>query len=282
MRMETLSIPSDTCAMGFSDCGSPQYSAIEYAADYSTYSPAIHDYERSDSFSSYDDRKDSTSSYDTRKNSTSSSLFEDQYVRTSSYGSDSSDALLHDDLTCSLSNMSISSSDSGVCDTGLPYTANSIDSSCHISSPYNNNSGVYDNNMYYSNNSNSLRNPTKSTRQRKSACRGAQKGSEVPRRSSAPARQGEEEVSRKDSRVYDVQLESDNVLLFVPDLDLVKSHLMSAVRAEVDNLKEEIGELKQHITRVEHENSVLRQYAPADAIQLLGPPQPRRGNPAIE
>ena len=57
----------------------------------------------------------------------------------------------------------------------------------------------------------------------------------VPRRRSAPARDGlktsnsnssssssSSSTSRKDSFVYDVQLESDNVLLFVPDL--VSSH----------------------------------------------------------
>lgn len=44
----------------------------------------------------------------------------------------------------------------------------------------------------------------------------------VPRRSSAPARGGSNDASdaatRKDSFIYDVQLDSDNVLLFVPDL----------------------------------------------------------------
>jgi len=287
MRMEALSIPSDN-TMGFSECGgSPQYSSIDYAPDYHSYSPALpEEYETADSVSSYDTRKDSTSSYD-RKDSSSSSLFEDHYTRTPSYSSDASDVVLHEDLAGSLSNMSISSADSGVCDTGLPYTASSIDTSCHISSPYSNNSGIYDTTQQpmYSNSgcdSNTLRSPVNksSSRQRKSACRGAAKGAAsegVPRRSSAPARQGDDSSARKDSRVYDVQLESDNVLLFVPDLDLVKSHLMYAVRAEVDVLKEEIGELYQYINRVEYENSVLRQYAPQEALQIVGPqPPPRR------
>ena len=42
----------------------------------------------------------------------------------------------------------------------------------------------------------------------------------VPRRSSAPAKSNT--TSRKDSFVYDVQLDSDNVLLFVPDLVSVR------------------------------------------------------------
>ncbi|KAF2360925.1 TSC-22 / Dip / Bun [Trinorchestia longiramus] len=98
----------------------------------------------------------------------------------------------------------------------------------------------------------------------------------VPRRSSAPAKgvssESSAQASRKDSFIYDVQLESDNVLLFVPDLDLVKSHLMFAVREEVDVLKERIGELMERINHLEYENTVLRKYASPETLQQLQHP----------
>ena len=44
-------------------------------------------------------------------------------------------------------------------------------------------------------------------------------------------------------------------------MDLVKSHLMFAVREEVEVLKERISELMERITFLESENSILRSSA---------------------
>jgi hypothetical protein len=52
-------------------------------------------------------------------------------------------------------------------------------------------------------------------------------------------------------------------------MDLVKSHLMFAVREEVDVLKEKIVELLDRIQVLEHENSMLRNYVPADILSTL-------------
>ncbi|RXG72911.1 TSC22 domain family protein 4 [Armadillidium vulgare] len=80
--------------------------------------------------------------------------------------------------------------------------------------------------------------------------------------------------SRKDSFVYDVRLPDEQFLFFVPDLDLVKSHLMFAVREEVDVLKDRIVELMDRIKHLECENSVLRQYASPEVLQQLPNPLP--------
>ncbi|XP_045106129.1 TSC22 domain family protein 2-like [Portunus trituberculatus] len=52
-------------------------------------------------------------------------------------------------------------------------------------------------------------------------------------------------------------------------MDLVKSHLMFAVREEVEVLKEKITELLDRISQLEYENMVLRQYATQEALQKI-------------
>ncbi|KAK8725779.1 hypothetical protein OTU49_010478 [Cherax quadricarinatus] len=79
--------------------------------------------------------------------------------------------------------------------------------------------------------------------------------------------------SRKNSFVYDVRLTDEQFLFFVPDLDLVKSHLMFAVREEVEVLKEKITELMERISQLEYENTVLRQYATQEALQQIQQPR---------
>ena len=51
--------------------------------------------------------------------------------------------------------------------------------------------------------------------------------------------------------------------------DLVKSHLMFAVREEVDVLKEQIKELVEKNSQLEYENTLLRRTAPADTLAEL-------------
>ncbi|XP_047739512.1 TSC22 domain family protein 1 isoform X1 [Hyalella azteca] len=52
-------------------------------------------------------------------------------------------------------------------------------------------------------------------------------------------------------------------------MDLVKSHLMFAVREEVDVLKERIVELMERINHLEYENNILKKYASPEALQQL-------------
>ncbi|CAL4188930.1 unnamed protein product [Meganyctiphanes norvegica] len=75
--------------------------------------------------------------------------------------------------------------------------------------------------------------------------------------------------NRKSSYVYDVRLTDEQFLFLVPDLDLVKSHLMFAVREEVEVLKEKITELMERINQLEYENTVLKQYATNEALQQI-------------
>lgn len=51
--------------------------------------------------------------------------------------------------------------------------------------------------------------------------------------------------------------------------DLVKSHLMFAVREEVEVLKEKISELMERITQLEYENSILRANASQETLAQL-------------
>ncbi|KAK4287977.1 hypothetical protein Pmani_038968 [Petrolisthes manimaculis] len=92
--------------------------------------------------------------------------------------------------------------------------------------------------------------------------------------SSTPTRRTKDDTkrSRKNSFVYDVRLTDEQFLFFVPDFDLVKSHLMFAVREEVEVLKEKITELMDRISQLEYENMVLRQYATQEALQQLQQP----------
>ena len=59
------------------------------------------------------------------------------------------------------------------------------------------------------------------------------------------------------------------MLSFLLFQDLVKSHLMFAVREEVEVLKEKITELLDRISQLEYENMVLRQYATQEALQKI-------------
>lgn len=52
-------------------------------------------------------------------------------------------------------------------------------------------------------------------------------------------------------------------------MDLVKSHLMYAVREEVEVLKEKIAELMDRINLLEAENSILKAHASPDTLAQL-------------
>ncbi|XP_076757316.1 uncharacterized protein LOC143427259 isoform X1 [Xylocopa sonorina] len=52
-------------------------------------------------------------------------------------------------------------------------------------------------------------------------------------------------------------------------MDLVKSHLMFAVREEVEVLKEKIAELMDRINQLEAENSILKAHATPETLALL-------------
>jgi polyhydroxyalkanoate synthesis regulator phasin len=52
-------------------------------------------------------------------------------------------------------------------------------------------------------------------------------------------------------------------------MDLVKSHLMFAVREEVDVLRERITELNARVEQLEHENALLRAHVPPETLNLL-------------
>lgn len=64
--------------------------------------------------------------------------------------------------------------------------------------------------------------------------------------------------------------------------DLVKSHLMFAVREEVEVLKEQIRDLAERNAALEQENGLLRALAspeqlaqlPSSGVPRLGPPAP--------
>ena len=57
-------------------------------------------------------------------------------------------------------------------------------------------------------------------------------------------------------------------------MDLVKSHLMFAVREEVEVLKEQIKELLEQNAQLEHENTILRNNASPETIAKLSQPRP--------
>jgi hypothetical protein len=52
-------------------------------------------------------------------------------------------------------------------------------------------------------------------------------------------------------------------------MDLVKSHLMFAVREEVEVLKEKIAELMERISQLEYENGILRANASQETLAQL-------------
>ncbi|KFD55779.1 TSC-22/dip/bun family protein [Trichuris suis] len=53
-------------------------------------------------------------------------------------------------------------------------------------------------------------------------------------------------------------------------MDLVKTHLLYAVREEVEVLKERIDKLEKTSRRLEAENKVLREHAPPEIVAQLG------------
>lgn len=62
-------------------------------------------------------------------------------------------------------------------------------------------------------------------------------------------------------------------------MDLVKSHLMSAVRSEVEELRDKISKLEDTVTILSRENDVLRNHVNPEVLSqltqgrtLLGPP----------
>jgi len=57
-------------------------------------------------------------------------------------------------------------------------------------------------------------------------------------------------------------------------MDLVKSHLMFAVREEVDVLKEKIAELMERISQLEFENKILKAHATPETLALLTSQKP--------
>uniref|UniRef100_A0A0B7B0Z9 Uncharacterized protein n=1 Tax=Arion vulgaris TaxID=1028688 RepID=A0A0B7B0Z9_9EUPU len=66
--------------------------------------------------------------------------------------------------------------------------------------------------------------------------------------------------------------------LFLKKLDLVKRHLMYAVREEVEILKQQIGEMMDRIGQLEYENTLLRSEAKPETLSKLL--QPRLTQPA--
>ena len=58
-------------------------------------------------------------------------------------------------------------------------------------------------------------------------------------------------------------------------MDLVKIHLMSAVRSEVDELKDKIAKLEDDLRMKIIENDYFRQHASLEVLNNV-PPPPRR------
>lgn len=71
-------------------------------------------------------------------------------------------------------------------------------------------------------------------------------------------------------------------------MDLVKSHLMNAVRSEVEELKDKINKLEDTISHLSRENEMLRARASPDTIQALtgsgstGSQAPDPGKPPVQ
>ncbi|XP_037563028.1 protein bunched, class 2/F/G isoform-like isoform X1 [Dermacentor silvarum] len=76
------------------------------------------------------------------------------------------------------------------------------------------------------------------------------------------------------AKVHDLLLTSAGSTVAIDNkieqaMDLVKSHLMFAVREEVDVLKEKITELLDRIAQLEYENGILRAGASPETLSLL-------------
>lgn len=64
-------------------------------------------------------------------------------------------------------------------------------------------------------------------------------------------------------------------------MDLVKSHLMNAVRSEVEELKDKINKLEDTISHLSRENEILRARASPETLQIVTgsasqPPDPAK------
>ncbi|CAH2050021.1 unnamed protein product, partial [Iphiclides podalirius] len=97
-------------------------------------------------------------------------------------------------------------------------------------------------------------------------------------------------VQSKDGCLYEIKRKGarDTCYVVVPNPeDLVKSHLMFAVREEVEVLKERIAELMERINQLEVENTYLRAHASQDTLAQLPaagvkpPPQPQGPQPPV-
>ncbi|OWR43307.1 hypothetical protein KGM_201530 [Danaus plexippus plexippus] len=97
-------------------------------------------------------------------------------------------------------------------------------------------------------------------------------------------------IKPRDGCLYEIRQKGqrDPCYVVVPDTtDLVKSHLMFAVREEVEVLKERIAELMERINQLEVENSYLRAHASQDTLAQLPaagakpPPQPQGPQPPV-
>ncbi|BFZ00497.1 hypothetical protein BsWGS_03536 [Bradybaena similaris] len=62
-------------------------------------------------------------------------------------------------------------------------------------------------------------------------------------------------------------------------MDLVKRHLMYAVREEVEILKQQIGEMMERIGQLEYENSILRSEAKPETLSKLQQPRLPQSTP---
>ncbi|KAF0311701.1 TSC22 domain family protein 3 [Amphibalanus amphitrite] len=76
-------------------------------------------------------------------------------------------------------------------------------------------------------------------------------------------------LKRRTSVVFDVKMMEDHVYVVVDDEDLVKSHLLLAVREEVDVLKANITKLVDKISVLERENEVLKTNASPEVLAKL-------------
>lgn len=84
-------------------------------------------------------------------------------------------------------------------------------------------------------------------------------------------------ITLSNKKYYDIMAASTASTVAIDNkieqaMDLVKSHLMFAVREEVEVLKEKITELMERINQLEYENTVLRQYATQEALQQIQQP----------